>query len=506
MQTRRNPKRQGSRVAAPNPPLAEPRGVHDSTRQKMKNTRKNSLLWEERVVPEMTRMAWPIALSMISYAAATLIDTIFVSPLGADALAGVSLGGVVAFTCISFALGALRGIKVATSHAVGAGQAHRAVSIRRVGTRMALLLGLTTAGLAYALSFALSDITKSAEAGEAAATYLSIRALGMPLVLVYAALREYRQALGDSIRPMIAVVAGNLLNIALDYVFIVLCEWGVAGAAWATAIAHSIEAFLILGLVRHAHRLENQTVGQTSAEERRDASRTVWRLGWPLGLQFVLESSSFTVMALLLAGLDSIHLAAHQIVIQVIHLTFLPLVAVSDAGSILAGHAMGAGRTELIRRVTRVSLLMGLAYATFCTVMLGLTNRQLVAVFTTEAELGALVSKVFWIAAAFQLLDAIDITTRGVLRGVGDVRFSAAVGVVSSWLILPPGTYLLGYMMGWGVIGAWAALAFQILVSALILRARLSGGRWNARGRHQAWTRRLRPWTIVRARRSRRLA
>lgn len=451
----------------------------------MNTTQQHELRWEHQVTLEMAHLAWPIGLSMISYATATLIDTLFVSPLGADALAGVSLGGVIAFTCISFALGALRGVKITASHAVGAASLSRAVAVRRAGVRLGLILGGLTALGAYLVSFALAGLAKSPEAGDAASAYLSIRALGMPMVLFYAALREYRQALGDTMRPMIAVVIGNVLNIALDYTFIILCGWGVEGAAWATTFAHFVEAFLILALVRGSHRAEDEraeaeiaTHGVTPDAVPFDATGEVWRMGWPLGVQFVLESSSFSLLALLLAGLDSIHLAAHQIVLQVIHLTFLPLVAVSDAASVMAGQALGANRRHLVRRVARSALAMGLGYASFCTVMLVIGNEHLVALFTSDASLGALVGRVFWIAAAFQLLDAVDITTRGILRGVGDVRFSALIGIACAWLILPPGTYFFGYVLGWGVIGAWTALAINILLSAAIMRWRLQSDRW----------------------------
>lgn len=468
----------------------------------MEKQRKKNLHWEDGVTTELARLAWPIGLSMVSYATATLIDTLFVSPLGADALAGVSLGGVAAFTCMAFAMGALRGIKVTTSHAIGAHDFAQAVVIRRAGIRLALILGGLTAAIAALISLALPALTKSPQAGEAGSAYLAIRALGMPMVLFYAALREYRQALGDTIRPMIAVVAGNLLNITLDYIFIVICGWGVEGAAWATSFSHVLEAALIVMLLRSSHRIEDMLSGISAVTER-EASKRIWMMGWPLGFQFLLESSSFSLLALLLAGLDSIHLAAHQIVLQVIHLTFLPLVAVADAGSVMAGQAMGAGRTQLVRRVARSALMMGLGYASFCTVMLAIGNRQLVAMFTDDPTLGSLVSHVFWIAAGFQLLDAIDITTRGILRGVGDVRFSAAVGIACAWIFLPPGTYFLGHVLGWGVIGAWTALAGNIVVSAAILRWRLVGERWHARGLHRAWTSRLQPWTTHRTRRMR---
>jgi MATE family multidrug resistance protein len=83
------------------------------------------LQWLESPMTELRRLSWPIAVSMLSYSAMTLVDTIFVGRLGPAALAGVGMGGVVSFALVVFSIGLLRGVKVLVSQAVGSGRPER---------------------------------------------------------------------------------------------------------------------------------------------------------------------------------------------------------------------------------------------------------------------------------------------------------------------------------------------------------------------------------------------
>ena len=81
------------------------------------------LSWEQRPLRALLRLAGPIAISMLSYSVMTLVDTLVVGRLGAASLAGVGLGGMVAFALLCFWFGLLRGTKTLVAQAVGAGPA-----------------------------------------------------------------------------------------------------------------------------------------------------------------------------------------------------------------------------------------------------------------------------------------------------------------------------------------------------------------------------------------------
>jgi MATE family multidrug resistance protein len=201
--------------------------------------------------------------------------------------------------------------------------------------------------------------------------------------------------------------------------------------------------------------------------------RSVWDVGAPCGAQFLLEVGSFAMLAVLVSSFGEAQMAAHQVALQVIHFTFLPLVAVADAGSVLAGQAVGAGRLDLVRPVAHRALATAGGYAVFCTLLLVAFGGMIAEVFVDVPALQATARQLLYVAAIFQIFDASNIVARGILKGTGDVRYAAVIGIACAWAFAPTLTYLLGSELGMGAVGAWLALCVEIIVGAALFWLRL---------------------------------
>lgn len=425
--------------------------------------------WAERPTAELLRLSTPIAVSMVSYSLMTLVDTLLVGRLGAPALAGVGLGGTATFVLLCFSLGLLRAVKTLVGQAIGAGQRAYAGYIG-AGLLAAAALGAATVLLGQLLAWLLPALSASQAAGEAAGSYLSLRILGAPLVLLAAALREGRWALGDSRSPMVSAVTANLVNIGLAWLFIGPLRLGVPGAALATIVAHAAEAAILVAAQRRD--------GFGLRDAGRAQLRLLLQLGFPTALQFVLEVGSFALLAAMLAALGDVQMAAHQVAIQVIHFSFLPALAVGEAASVLTSQAVGAGELSLVRAVARRGLLIVSIYAGICTVIFGVAGGQIARAFSDDPVLVGVATSLLLVAAVFQLFDAANVIARGVLRGTGDVKMPAVVGIATAWLCTPPLTWLLGYKAGLGAVGGWIGLCAEIVLGACIYWVRLERQGW----------------------------
>src|SRR5262249_26401100 len=102
----------------------------------------------------------------------------------------------------------------------------------------------------------------------------------------------------------------------------------------------------------------------------------------------------------------------------------------------------------------------------------------IVAGFTSSPALAAVAIRLLRVAAVFLVFDAANMVARSVLRGAGDVRFAAIVGVVTSWALTPPLTWLLGYRLGLGAFGGWIGLCCEIVLGAAVLWWRLERRHW----------------------------
>src|SRR5262245_50212888 len=206
----------------------------------------SSLQWKDQPLRELVRLAWPMTVSMVSYSVMTLVDTLLLGHVGRAQLAGVGLAGISSFVLLCFSFGLLQGAKVLVSQAIGANRPEEARAYLAAAVSLAVGIGVLTLGLGQIAATFIGHMASTPAAGDAASTYMRIRILGAPMVLLYAALREVRQAEGDSRTPMVATVAANVVNTSLAVFFIFVLKKGVAGAACATLIAHAVEAGVMI--------------------------------------------------------------------------------------------------------------------------------------------------------------------------------------------------------------------------------------------------------------------
>ncbi len=429
-----------------------------------------NLSWSKAPLAELLRLSWPICVSMLSYSIMTLADTLFVGNLGKAALAGMGLAGTLAFAAMVFGIGLLRGVKVVISQAIGAGVEERVPLYAAAGIIIAIVMGAVVIVLGQLLVLAVPSLAASTQAGQIGAEYLWVRLLGAPIVFLFCTTRETSYGIGNTKSPMVASVVANLVNISLDYLFIVEFELGASGAAWATFVATFLELGILLVLVRYP--------GFSRLRSGLRYLRAVLRVGISTGVQFAIEVGAFTLLTILIAAMSETEMAAHQIALSVIQFAFLPYIAISEAASVMVGQAVGANRDELVPQIARLALLLSLAYASFCTLVFFVGGETISGLFGSDAEVRDTATKILYLGALFQFGDACNIIGRGVLRGTGDVKWSARVCVAVAWLTLPPLTWLFGYGFSMGAFGGWLAIVLEIFLGAGLLWWRLQRGGW----------------------------
>jgi multidrug resistance protein, MATE family len=428
------------------------------------------LHWTERPGRELLRLAWPIAISMLSFSTMTLASTAFVARVGSDELAGVGLAGVIGFALICFGVGLLRGAKTLVSQALGAGRGERVPELLGAALVLALGFGALATLVGQLVAPLVAMLSASARAGGFAAQYLAIRSLGAPLVLFYAALREASYGEGDTRSPMRASIAGNVVNVALDATLILGLGWGVRGAAIATICGNATELAVLAWRMRHRLR---------GLAYSRRALVDTWAQGAPNGVQFVMEVGAFLILTVLVARMSALDGAAHQLVLHLVNVSFLPAHALAEAAAVLVGNAVGANADVLVPRVARRALALGAGYAATCLVGYALLGGLIVSAMAGgDSALAARAGVLLHVSFAFLVADAANVIARGVLRGAGDVRYAAVIGIATSWLTTPPLAWWLGVSHGMGAVGGWIGLAIEIVVGASLYWLRVARGGW----------------------------
>jgi MATE family multidrug resistance protein len=403
----------------------------------------------ERIGPlQVLRLAWPILVSMLSFTAMIVVDSIFVGQLGTAPLAALGIAAPAVFLLFAFGLGLIRGVKVVVSQRVGAGD--DVAGERALWQMLALAVGI---GLALALLAPFGRplfvaMGATPEVIAFAVPYYAVRALGAPLTLLRHGVAAWLEGQGDMRTPMVATLIANGLNILLDPVFIF--GWGpvpgmeTAGAAIATVLAVAV------GDLYLAWRVARREGPAISRRPDRRLLASIWRVGSPMGTRQLLEVGAWTVFVSLLARVGEEHLAAHVVVLRIVSVSFLPGYAVGEAGSVLVGQALGARRPELAEQAWRASVRLAVTVMVACAGVFLAIPEALLAPFGVSGEVVVLGRELLVVAAVFQLFDAVAMVGQSVLTGAGDTRFVLASAVASAWLFKLPATWVLAIELGLG--------------------------------------------------------
>jgi len=421
------------------------------------------------------RLAWPILVSMLSYTAMTVADSIFVAQLGTTPLAAIGLAATGVWLLTAFPMGLLTGARVQIAQATGAAEHSRARHLAWQAVYIGSAASLLVVCITPFSPLYMGLLGAEGELAELGAAYLGVRLAGVPLFFGSFALAAWFQGRGDTRTPMVAGVLANAVNIGLDPLFIFgwggFPELGVRGAAVATVIAWALQA-TILGALASKQLLAHR-VGL-----RRDLLARIWRTGLPMGTSQVLDVASFVLFSAMLAHVGDAQLAAHVIVVRILMVSFLPGYAIGEAAGVLVGQAVGAGRPQAARQAWWAATQQAVGLMLTLGAVFLLLPRPLVAVFGAEPLVASIAIEVLGLAALIQVFDAAAMVAFGALNGAGDTRFTMTWGLAITWLAKVPMSAFGVLWLGWGAYGAWLGIAVEVVLLASIGIHRVRGSRW----------------------------
>ncbi len=409
---------------------------------------------------DLLRTATPLAASAFSFALMSAVDTAFVTRLGVPALAGVGLGGTLAFAAIIPAASLLRGLKICIAQARGRGEPTE--GLLGAGLKIAALATLPTWLVMVALGFATQWLLVTEASATAAREYIWIRSLAVPVQLGLITLREGFYGRADTRTPMRAIIAANVLNLTLDWLTVEVLHWGVRGVALTTVLSVSMQLIWLT--------LAQRPLGFGLSQATRAHADAIRAVGAPMAGQKVLETGAFAGIATMISRTGDSAAAAHQIGLQLLLLGNLPSVALSDGVSIVAGRLFGAGDTVGARRLTSFALRVGLVW-TCCVGTLAASLAPSIGPRLVPGDPEVLV--VIWACSALLVLEATSLVAQGYLRATGDPRYPSAIVMSNALFVSPPLCALGIFAFGLGASAGWLAFLVEVSSSSLFLWRRI---------------------------------
>jgi MATE family multidrug resistance protein len=407
-------------------------------------------------------LALPALGSLIAEPVLSLVDTAFIGRVGRDALA--ALGVAAAVFALAFFLFNFLEYGTTTEVAKAVGRGDLGAAGRATATAMTLAAGC---GVAVALGLValrgpIAGLLGAAgEVRAGAVTYIGIRALAAPAVLLVRAAHGAYRGYQDTRTPLLVAVGVNGVNLLLDPLLIFGLGWGIGGAAWATAIAQWVGACWFAAL------LMKGKYGLAGARPVTTEVRAFLRVGRNLAVRTGALLATFTLATAVAARVSEVALAAHQVLSQLFLFLALGLDALAIAAQALVARILGSGDRLGAREVSDRLLALGVGVGVALTLVLAVVGPLVPGWFTSDPETRRAIAGVYGILVVLQPLAAIVFVWDGVFIGAGDFGF-LALAMVGAALVA--GTLLVMVLpLGWGLSGVWWSIGALLGARGLTL-------------------------------------
>ena len=277
-------------------------------------------------------------------------------------------------------------------------------------------------------------------------------------------------------------VTAALVNVLCNYSLIFgnwgAPELGILGAAIASLVTQAVS--LIFVVVYALKVLPEHELLKNFWKPDPEMFTQVFKLGLPIGLTNLSESSLFAASAIMMGWLGTIPLAAHGVVVSLAGLTFMVHLGLSNAATIRAGNAFGRRDRDHLKRGTQVVTVLSLGMSVVAILVFVIFPEQLIGLFLdpSEPERDAILAVgvgLLVVAALFQMVDGLQAIALGVLRGVQDTAVPMAMAAISYWVLGIPVSYFLGFVLELGGVGVWLGLVTGLGCAAVLLMTRFWG-------------------------------
>ena len=423
----------------------------------------------------------PLIGSHLAQMALHVTDTVLMGRYGVPELAAVTLAGSCFFIVFVLGSGFAQALMPLIAIAVGKGDETEVRRDARMALWLSLGFGLVTYPVFWTSGTWRLGLGQEPKVAQLAQDFLRIAGPGMVPALLVMALKSYLSALGRTQVVLWVTLGAVLVNLALGWMLIFghwgAPELGVRGAALATLTVQWV-TFLIMalyaqfqpalrrfGLFNRFWRMDSAALGR------------VFRLGWPIGMTGLAESGLFAGASLMMGWVSTVALAAHGIAMQVAALAFMLHLGLSNAATVLAGRASGAGDVRGLRQIAIAAIglslvLCALGIALFVSLPVAIIGLFLDTTKPESPQILALGTRLLALAALFQLGDAMQVMALGLLRAIRDTRVPMWAAAFSYWGVGIPASAILGFHFGLGAEGIWLGLCIGLLFASTSLMAR----------------------------------
>ena len=413
-------------------------------------------------------LSFPIMISQLGHITVGVFDSLMIGKVSVSQLAAVSLATSIFSFILLFCIGLSYGITPLISSS-DRGKKYVS-SILYNGMLVNVISSILLVSFVILTKHLLSYLGQDEEVLFHTYSYLDIICISLIPLILFQTFKQFIEGLGFTKPSMYISVISNVINVVLNAVLIFglfgFPSLEIIGAAYATLISRVIMFLLILIYCLNDRRFSKYIL-KTKFLVNLNHIKDIFRIGFASGLQYIFEVGAFSVATVMTGSIGAIHLAAHQIALNLASISYMIASGIGSASMISLSYYDGKRNFEDMRRSGFASFLLVFILMIVSALVFIIFRNYLPVLYVDDSSVINIASTLLIIAGLFQISDGIQAVGLGILRGIRDIKKPTIVTFISYWIISIPLSYFLGIEYGYGVYGIWIGLSIGLTLAAI---------------------------------------
>lgn len=429
-------------------------------------------------------MAWPAILESFFAAFAGLVDSLMVSSLGSYAVAAVGLTTQPKFMGLSLFIAANVSISALVARRKGQGKREEANQIFSTFLVFILVMAIIISVLMVALANPIIRLCGSEDVThDSAVLYFKIIMGGMIFNCIQMGINSAQRGAGNTRITMRTNLVSNTVNILFNYLLIQghlgFPALGIQGAALATVLGTVVSSIMsILSVWKEDNFISLPYIGREKIKPALGALKNIVKVGYSVFAEQLLMRIGFMLTAIMAADQGTAAMAAHQVGMNIMGLSFSLGDGLQATAVALIGYQLGAKQPERARQYGKTCRMIGTVISVVLAVVYFFGARPLMELFFEEEEIVVIGIGIMRIIIFVVILQIAQVIYMGCLRGAGDTLYTAVASTISVTLVRTLGSYFFGYVLHWGITGIWMGVVADQLSRFLFGSIRFRQGKW----------------------------
>ena len=436
------------------------------------------------MIKSSLNMAVPAMIESFFIAFAGLVDSLMVSSLGANAVAAVGLTAQPKFMGLSVFIALNVSISALVARRFGENDKKSANSV--LYTSLAIIVFLSVilgVGLCIFAPAIMTFCGSTPETHDSAVLYYRIIMGGMIFNCVQMGINSAQRGVGNTRITMRTNITSNTINIIFNYFLINgHCGFpalGIMGAALATVLGTVVSCIMsIISIMKPSGFVSIPYIIKEKIRPTMRAFKNIVHVGYSVFFEQILMRIGFMATAIMAAKQGNAAMAAHQVGMNIMGLSFSFGDGLQAAAVALIGRSLGEKKPDKAKEYGSVCQMIGGIISVVLAVLYFFGARLLMSMFFKEEEIISIGIGIMYIIIVTVLFQIRQVIYMGCLRGAGDTLYTAVASTISVTIIRTFVGLFCGYTLGWGINGIWLGVLGDQVARYIFATIRFKKGKW----------------------------